>query len=355
VKDCSKNNTKCYNCGEAWHMTPDCPKPWTEKSKEAMKKKGITRKSVSAARAEKKLANTASSLSTTASANVATSATTHVSTATSSKGKSSQSAWIALLSDADVKMNVSSSHFMLSAFTALSSNDKPIHIIDTGATIHCTPYCDLIFNVYTVPTVLLTVANSEQLVLDLAGNMVVKVDSEQKDGMHNSILLRNVYFNSLLPFTLISVEKLDLKYCFTFYNSHCSIYESNTCIGLVQKLNNLYTLLSTIPQGLMSVSKSGITMFNLHKKLGHISYHHINKLLETLKLIITTPITDCTETPCENCIINNIRRNPVSKKRTSPLATAFGDHFHIDIFGPMPTESITGKYLYWLTIVDDAT
>jgi hypothetical protein len=275
--------------------------------------------------------------------------------ATSSKEKSSQSAWIVLLSDANIEMNVSSSHFIFPAFTALSSNDKPIHIIDTGATIHCTPYCDLLFNVHTVPTVLLTVANSEQLVLNLAGDMVVEVDSEQENGTPNSILLQNVYFNSLLPFTLISVGKLDLKYCFTFYNGHCSLYESNTCIGLVQKMNNLYMLLSTIPQGLMSVHKSGITMFDLHKKLGHISYHQINKLLETSKLIITTPITDHTETPCEDCIINNIRRNPIPKKRTSLLATAFGDHFHIDIFGSMPTESITRKFLYWLTIVDNAT
>jgi hypothetical protein len=210
AKDRSKSNTKCYNCGEARHNMPDCPKPWTEKSKEAMKKKSIAQKSASAACAKKKSANAASSLSTTASANAATSAATHVPTATSSKEKSSQSAWIALLSDADVEMNISSSHFILPAFTALSLNDKPIHIIDTGATIHCTPYCDLLFNVHTVPTVLLTVANSEQLVLNLASNMVVEVDSEQEDGTPNSILLQNIYCNSLLPFTLISVGKLDL-------------------------------------------------------------------------------------------------------------------------------------------------
>jgi hypothetical protein len=96
-------------------------------------------------------------------------------------------------------------------------------------------------------------------------------------------------------------------------------------------------------------------MLDLHKKLGHISYYQINKLLETSKLIITEHITDRTETQCKDCILNNIRHNPVPKKRTLPFATKFGDHFHIDIFGPLPTKLITGKYLYWLTIVDDAT
>ena len=126
-------------------------------------------------------------------------------------------------------------------------------------------------------------------------------------------------------------------------------------MGVVQKSNDLYSLSTTRATSLASVSKSGISMYDLHKKLGHISYYQINKLLETSKLIITEHITDCTETPCEDCIINNIRRNPIPKICTSPFAPAFGDHFHIDIFGPLPTELITSRYLYWLTIVDDCT
>jgi hypothetical protein len=353
-KDADKRNTtrelKCFNCNEKGHMTPNCPKAWTEKSKEAMKKKGITRKNASTARVEKKKSgNTASSSSTAATANMAT-------TSTISNAASRQSAWIASLSDADIEMNVSTSiNFTLPAFMASSSNDKPVHILDTGATIHCTPYRNLLFNVHAVPTVLLTVANSEQLVLNLASDMVVEVDSEQDTGMPNTITLRNVYFNSSLPFTLISVGKLDKEYRFIFYNGHCTIHASNTCIGVVKKLNDLYMLSSTIPRALLSVHTTGITLYDLHKKLGHISYFQINKLLETSKLIITEQITDRTETQCEDCIVNNIRHNPIPKKHTSPFAAKFGEHFHIDIFGPMPTESITGKYLYWLTIVDDAT
>ena len=96
-------------------------------------------------------------------------------------------------------------------------------------------------------------------------------------------------------------------------------------------------------------------MLDLHKKLGHISYFLINKLLETSKLTITTHLIDRTESPCKDCILNNIRRNPVPKLRTSPMATTFGEHFHIDIFGPLPVESLGNKYLYWLTIVDDSS
>jgi hypothetical protein len=172
-KDADKRSKepKCFNCNELGHMTPNCPKAWTEKSKAAMKKKGITQNSASTVRAEKKKSsNTATSLLTNATANLANSTTLPVSQITGSA-----SSWIASLTDANVDMNVSHHiNFTLPAFTASSSNNKPVHILDTGATIHCTPYQNLLFNVHAVPTVLLTVANSEQLVLNLAGNMVVR-------------------------------------------------------------------------------------------------------------------------------------------------------------------------------------
>ena len=73
----------------------------------------------------------------------------------------------------------------------------------------------MLFNVHSVPTLLLTVANSEQLVLKLAGDMVV--DVEQENSKPTQLLLKNVYFNSQLPFTLISISKLDYEYRFTFF------------------------------------------------------------------------------------------------------------------------------------------
>jgi hypothetical protein len=71
---------------------------------------------------------------------------------------------------------------------------------------------------------------------------------------------------------LISVRKLDKEYCFIFHNSHYSIHKSNTCIGVVKKTNDLYTLSLTILHALMSIQTTGITLYNLYRKLGHISY-----------------------------------------------------------------------------------
>ncbi|KAF5368440.1 hypothetical protein D9758_002403 [Tetrapyrgos nigripes] len=40
-----KKDWKCFNCNKMGHTTQTCPELWTEKSKEAMKKKGITKQS----------------------------------------------------------------------------------------------------------------------------------------------------------------------------------------------------------------------------------------------------------------------------------------------------------------------
>ncbi|KAF5346006.1 hypothetical protein D9758_013845 [Tetrapyrgos nigripes] len=44
-KPSDKKDRKCFNCNKMGHTTQTCPEPWTEKSKEAMKKKGITKQS----------------------------------------------------------------------------------------------------------------------------------------------------------------------------------------------------------------------------------------------------------------------------------------------------------------------
>ncbi|KAF5332957.1 hypothetical protein D9758_016428 [Tetrapyrgos nigripes] len=168
-----KKDRKCFNCNKMGHTTQTCPKPWTEKSKEAMKKKGITKQSNKGKTKEN--ASVAISMPASSSSQIATTST-------------SQSDWVQSISLGDVEMEDSetpvSHHISLPAFTAISDQDHT-HIIDSGATIHCTPYLNLLFNVHTTPAVTLTVANSEHLDLRLAGDMRVEV---RKDNARTSKL-----------------------------------------------------------------------------------------------------------------------------------------------------------------------
>ncbi|KAF5341332.1 hypothetical protein D9758_016166 [Tetrapyrgos nigripes] len=168
-----KKDQKCFNCNKMGHTTQTCPEPWTEKSKEAMKKKGITKQSNKGKTKEN--ASVAISMPASSSSQIATTST-------------SQSDWVQSISSGDVEMEDSetpvSHHISLPAFTAISDQDHT-YIIDSGATIHCTPYVNLLFNVHTTPAITLTVANSEHLDLRLAGDMRVEV---RKDNARTSKL-----------------------------------------------------------------------------------------------------------------------------------------------------------------------
>ena len=197
-KPSDSDKRKCFNCNETGHMTPTCPKPWTEKSKAAMKKKGITRQNKSATKESASVAVAGPSTSTS-------------STRIEEVSSSAQLDWVQAISSGDVEMQdseaVVSHHISLPAFTAISDQDQT-HIIDSGATIHCTPYLNLLFNIHTTPAITLTVANSEQLELRLAGDMRVEVGKD--DSKSSAITLKNVYYNSKLPFTLISISESGL-------------------------------------------------------------------------------------------------------------------------------------------------
>jgi hypothetical protein len=340
---------KCFNCNELGHSTMVCPKPWTEKSKIAMKK-GFTRKSIA-----KAMASTSDQATTTASASLAVAGPSTPLPSMSRTSSSMQADWVNSLSGANVEMKDSDglvSHFTFPAFTIIPDQDYT-HIIDSGASIHCTPYRDLLFNVHMVPAVTLTVANSKKLDLRLAGDMHVEILSDEREPSY--ITLKNVYFHSQLPFTLISVPQLDDLYTFSFRKRTCTIYDNAAynIITVVPQNDNLYSLKSRKIRKL-SGDIANLTLYQLHKELGHMSYTNIEHLMKTDNSIITKVITDFTRTQCEDCILNNLHRLSVPKQRTSKLVEHFGDHFHIDIFGPLPVAAISG-YLYWLTIVDDCT
>ncbi|KAF5343275.1 hypothetical protein D9758_016308 [Tetrapyrgos nigripes] len=171
--DCKKDQ-KCFNCNKMGHTTQTCPEPWTEKSKEAMKKKGITKQSNKGK--VKENASVAVSMPASSSSSQVTTTSTL------------QLDWVQSISSGDVEMEDSetpvSHHISLPAFTTISDQDH-MHIIDSGATIHCTPYLNLLFNVHTTPAITLTVANSEHLELRLAGDMQVEV---RKDNTRTSKL-----------------------------------------------------------------------------------------------------------------------------------------------------------------------
>ena len=99
---------------------------------------------------------------------------------------------------------------------------------------------------------------------------------------------------------------------------------------------------------------NGLSIYELHRRLGHISYDYLKRLLKTNPTILKQQITNFDEKQCVECIKANIEQAPIPKIRMSEQSANFGDIIHIDIVGPIhPLGYQQTKYM--LTIVDDAT
>ena len=55
---------------------------------------------------------------------------------------------------------------------------------------------------------------------------------------------------------------------------------------------------------------------------------------------------------CESCIYAKTMRQPISKIYQGERATQFGGEIHMDLWGPAPSETLSGKK-YYVTFTDD--
>lgn len=236
-------------------------------------------------------------------------------------------------------------------------------ILDTGASDHMTPHSKAMLNVKLInflPKITLPNGNSS----DITQIGQVKLNS--------GIVLKDVLCVPSFKFSLLSIPKLtkDNNCVAIFFPKLCVLQDLTTrkVLGLGKKIAGLYHLLnvpmdsvderiremvdSHISSGLFSCS-AGIynkavcpNMFSLwHHRLGHLSVSRMKQI-------------QCTDLPTVNDIGSTCLTCPMAKltKMPFPLSdshstTAF-HLIHMDTWGPykVPTN---GRYMYFLTIVDD--
>ena len=104
------------------------------------------------------------------------------------------------------------------------------------------------------------------------------------------IILENIYYYPNMNFSLISQVLLYREgYSFTFTNNICKITSPcNTYIRCIQMTNNLYMLYNNH----LLKTMNELSIYNLHKQLGHISYNYIKQLLKEHPNILKTKVTN---------------------------------------------------------------
>lgn len=155
----------------------------------------------------------------------------------------------------------------------------------------------------------------------------------------DKIVLRDVLYVPDLSINLISLRRLLLNHYTVDFQSHMfSLLKDGKLAMKGYYINHIPCLHFSLP--VSSISRSHLSYAeNLHKSLGHVSYHRLRHNLNI-------PIKKTED--CKSCAISKFTRTSFHS-RTS-MANCVFQEIHLDTIGPLPTSRKGHKYL--LTVVD---
>ena len=167
----------------------------------------------------------------------------------------------------------------------------------------------------------------------------------------NKIMLKNVYYHLDFNFSLISQVLLcNSGFVFMFKQLECIIYYRQHEIRTIKLENNLYALRNTHYMN----STVRISVYNLHKRLSHISYNYIKCLLQHNTFVLIQRIMDFDKKQCVNCIKANIKQTALLKTRSSEISVNYSNIIHIDIIGLISYKGYK-NIQYLLMLVNNTT
>ena len=225
--------------------------------------------------------------------------------------------------------------------TAQSENDETVNwamdtvsnneslkqtIIDSGASLNITPFKNLLIKPRRIKhPIIIKTANkkSKQLIAKLVGDLRINFIYK---GKRTPIVIKNVYYAKNSNLTLLSLNQLNkIGLNLHFKKGKCIVYKKNKIIASITPKDNLYYV--------YNINKEKVSYYDLHKKLGHISYNYIDKLLKN-KEITNFKVIDTKRIQCQECLNANIKRITIPKYSSKEICKNYGEKLHIDIWGP---------------------
>ena len=234
-----------------------------------------------------------------------------------------------------------------------------LDIFDTGATVHVTSERNRLYNVQHTEPFPIRTANGDYVYSTLTGDMDIKLPIGQHT---NTIQISNIRYDPSFTSTLISPNQLEehSKYSMLIKNGKMSVRDRNDrLLGMLTKRNGVYAanwdLNESTAYSASAAAWPKISLHELHLRLGHANYQYLKHMANHGSLVgFRLDPNQQEEKECVTCALTKIKRTPISTQRATPRATKFGEHFHMDIWGPAKVQTLThGRYT--LTLVDDAT
>jgi hypothetical protein len=173
---------------------------------------------------------------------------------------------------------------------------------------------------------------------------------------HLRVLLRNALHVPDMAFTVVSLGRImRAGYLIELDDPFLNIKRkpSLVVIGRIPVSSNyLFKVENSLSA---ATSEEAEDLLTLHRRLGHVAPSTIRTLIRT-NAITGVQLVDDPSIPfvCDSCEYAKTTRKPIRKERQEPLAEAFGDEIHTDVWGPAPVQSLGGRK-YYVTFTDDAT
>lgn len=232
----------------------------------------------------------------------------------------------------------------LVALTALSATNSEVWYLDSGCSRHMTGDKSW-FSSFTA-TNSGTVTFGDGKKAKILGRGTVSAP-----GMPN---LENVMLVEDLKANLISISQLcdDIGNVW-FDKKQCNVKDlqgKGVLTGQRSK-DNCYCIYANNPESMKCNSATDDVLVLWHRRLGHINFRDLLKVSKNEAVRGLPKLSGVVEGVCEGCQLGKQTKSPHKPKLSISTSQSF-ELLHMDLVGPVQTESIGGKK-YFLVVVDD--
>src|SRR5487761_336488 len=268
--------------------------------------------------------------------------------------KEEAAAWAAIeflddLAEADSLSIVAAAAGRIIAQTGQGLQNSVAELYDSGATRHMSPFRDRFSNYRVIPPRAITAADKRIFYAVGTGDLRIEVPNGESS---TPIVLKDVLHAPDMGITIVSINRITKAgFTATFAQDFCQIRnKSGKVIGTIPATSNgLYKVERVYAA---SVPEERVDLATLHRRLAHIAPDSIRKLVSS-GVIEGIKLEDSgSAVICDACEQAKATRKQIRKEREAPLADAFGDEVHSDLWGPSPVPSLGGRR-YYVTFTDD--
>ncbi|PSR87021.1 hypothetical protein PHLCEN_2v5279 [Hermanssonia centrifuga] len=224
-------------------------------------------------------------------------------------------------------------------------------LYDSGASRHMSPYHHRFLNFQSITPKPIGAADNRTFKAIGKGDMYVDVPNGETT---SRVLLTDVLYAPDMGVTLISISRIDASgSSILFKSGKCCLYNPvDDLVGEIPVVDGLYCVYHPKHIDYAGQVKDVLTVEELHRRMGHISYDAARHLIKK-GLIIGVVLDDTPPAgPCAVCDAAKATRKPIRKEREGERAAAVGGEVHSDVWGPSPVETLKGRR-YYVSFTDD--